>query len=637
MKKLILLSLIFFESVFCSNPSEKIKNEESQSSGSSSSTSTSLPLATILGTSMADLSLIPTFLSPNIVPPPPPAVTEPKEATIHKIYGPSRIKTPFSKSSPLTKNKNLEGRPLSTEEETHTLGLQLIDAVKDSNIAQVKALIEQNINIVNLASDDIGYKALHAAVAINSSKIVNTLLEAGADINAEDNLGKTPLYLAVEKNFVNIVDMLLRAGADFNTVDSNGSTPLHVAAQQGLSKIAKILLTFNPHHKTDNYGATPLYYAIEKKSQDTVLALLKASVNIHVPTDKNGSTALHTAINIDSLEIVKILLHAGASVNTPDNAGFTPLHLAAKNNSWNFLEILLNANANVYAVDYTGFTPFHWAAQKNCFKVIRIFLNSGFDANVRAENGFTPLQCAVEQNCVQSALLLILHGADVNAIIGDSFMSLETPIDAELIKGARSLLISGEQLGSIRHIFPRIIPTIKAIAPGSIAQAVILGDKELLRAQLKTIPEKVKSASKEIQATLREQSKSKRSPALVKKYNNILNEQRKIISDHSNQPYPDINLQDMYGWTALHWAMAQHDVFSVLALLEAGADVTLCTRAEDDNNPYRYMTPLDIARYNYQDPEQYNNHKNHEAWQQVIDAQESYFNNAAPQLSSEVG
>ena len=66
-------------------------------------------------------------------------------------------------------------------------GVRVVDAVKEGNVAAVKALIAQKAD-VNAAEPD-GMTALHWAVRANDVPTVQMLLRAGANVNAASRYG----------------------------------------------------------------------------------------------------------------------------------------------------------------------------------------------------------------------------------------------------------------------------------------------------------------------------------------------------------------------------------------------------------------------------------------------------------------
>ena len=63
---------------------------------------------------------------------------------------------------------------------------------------------------------------------IDIVSLVKTLIDYGADVNAEDSLNNTPLHLACISGRLAIVGVLLRAGANLSPTKSQ-TTPLALA------------------------------------------------------------------------------------------------------------------------------------------------------------------------------------------------------------------------------------------------------------------------------------------------------------------------------------------------------------------------------------------------------------------------
>ena len=105
--------------------------------------------------------------------------------------------------------------------------------------------------------------ALHTASAGGELKIVNAILEAGANIHAKDSYGATPLHWAAESGHVKVVKALLEAGSDIDARDNYGYTALYWAKREGRSAIEQVLVeagadptkaTVGPTNRQYGYG-----------------------------------------------------------------------------------------------------------------------------------------------------------------------------------------------------------------------------------------------------------------------------------------------------------------------------------------------------------------------------------------------
>jgi ankyrin repeat protein len=85
---------------------------------------------------------------------------------------------------------------------------------------------------------------LHRAAESGNLARVQELLARKYPVNRFDDLGKTPLHYAVKEGHLDVVDCLIRAGANVNAQDKRmiGDTPLAEYAQECAYEIAKRLI-----------------------------------------------------------------------------------------------------------------------------------------------------------------------------------------------------------------------------------------------------------------------------------------------------------------------------------------------------------------------------------------------------------
>jgi ankyrin repeat protein len=125
-----------------------------------------------------------------------------------------------------------------------------LKAIKVNDINKVQCMLNRNKRLANI-SNKYGLTPLLAATYHNHNKIVELLLDAGANPNNKNNDDETPLLWAAEFNYCQIVKLLLAAGADPNKKNNNGWTPLLNAIFQDHYRIIKLLLYADANIYTD--------------------------------------------------------------------------------------------------------------------------------------------------------------------------------------------------------------------------------------------------------------------------------------------------------------------------------------------------------------------------------------------------
>jgi hypothetical protein len=97
--------------------------------------------------------------------------------------------------------------------------------------------------------------ALHRAARVGDVRTIETLVKAGAAVDARDSgpNGWTPMQHAVHKGQAAAVRALLAAGADPNATGPLGTTPLIMAAGYGQLEIVEVLLAAGADPRRENH------------------------------------------------------------------------------------------------------------------------------------------------------------------------------------------------------------------------------------------------------------------------------------------------------------------------------------------------------------------------------------------------
>jgi ankyrin repeat protein len=177
-----------------------------------------------------------------------------------------------------------------------------------------------------------------SAPSVSSMDIINRLLAADVDVNAEMNMhrpsrggnsgrfgeeqkntGCTPLYLSTEAGDVEVVRALLDKGANPN-INDMGFTPFLVAAgvtpggRGGAATAANTTLM-----------DLMIQHGADVNAQVTGTRTYSMRISYMPPPDKEGMSALHGAVLAGRTETVRYLLDKGANPELVDANGKKPI------------------------------------------------------------------------------------------------------------------------------------------------------------------------------------------------------------------------------------------------------------------------------------------------------------------------
>ena len=121
-----------------------------------------------------------------------------------------------------------------------------IKACINNHLKLIKLLLKKNVFDINDVIKEVNNSwfnntGLHISCSKGYIKIVDLLLNNGADTDIINDDKNTPLHIACSKGYIKIVDLLLNNGADTNIINDN-NTPLHIAIIEQNIPIINLLL-----------------------------------------------------------------------------------------------------------------------------------------------------------------------------------------------------------------------------------------------------------------------------------------------------------------------------------------------------------------------------------------------------------
>ncbi len=306
------------------------------------------------------------------------------------------------------KELNVERLPIHEQHVWFTKAMEL-------NANDFLNVLSERINVNEYDQD--GQTLLLKAVKANKEETVKKLLEWGADPNLPEPIGLkgTPLMYACSTDSIRIMELLIEHGADVNQIDTNGDPAINWATYYGNIPGIEFLL---------KKGADPSLESKHGNTADVALRLwhdlpvYRVFYDIgHFGKWKTDAKKLFQALeNGDHHKARSLLTQFPSVANGRDPLGTPLLQLAAQKGDQKMVDLLLEFGADPNAMNRVGQTPLAFAARFGHLNIVKTLVEHGADVNLAGKKyRLTPLMGAAVNGSTIIGKYLIDHGANVNA------------------------------------------------------------------------------------------------------------------------------------------------------------------------------------------------------------------------------
>lgn len=303
------------------------------------------------------------------------------------------------------------------------------------------------------SSDD----ELFAAICHNEADTVLKLLAAGCEVNKPCANGLTPLMVAAHAGADDALETLLQAGAEVNTTDAQGRDALNWLCRSGLTshyhterhvRPARLLIQAGALPYRENGDGDSTFWLSIRYGLEGVLRLIHL---LHRPLPlearhRSGDTPLlHAARHAYASDrcytdrVLWPLLKLGSDTHATDATGrkfseLYPYYRYENRTDWYKpgwqpdmpepvprkrpeLQAAAATNAatcDPHVRDSRGCTALHHAARQGHYEAAATLLRRGADTEATTPSGATPLMLAARCGRWRVGALLLAHGADMH-------------------------------------------------------------------------------------------------------------------------------------------------------------------------------------------------------------------------------
>jgi ankyrin repeat protein len=248
------------------------------------------------------------------------------------------------------------------------------------------------------AQDQQRRTALMWAAGLGHERVVQILLEKGAEVNAQGGEYGNALQAASRYGHEKVVQILLEKGAEVNAQGGGYGNALQAASGYGHEKVVQILLEKGAEVNAQGGGYSNALQAASGSGHEKVVQiLLEKGAEVNAQGGGYGN-ALQAASGNGHEKVVQILLEKGAEVNAQGGGYGNALQAASRYGHEKVVQILLEKGAEVNAQGGWYGNALQAASRYGHEKVVQLLLEKGVEVNAQGGEYGNALQAASEDD-----------------------------------------------------------------------------------------------------------------------------------------------------------------------------------------------------------------------------------------------
>jgi ankyrin repeat protein len=259
-----------------------------------------------------------------------------------------------------------------------------------------------------------GVTLLHLAALANNPQVLLCLLSLQGNVNQQCCYKSTPLHYAASPNAHEVTRILLEYGSNSTIQNTGNHYPFNVALLNKAQECAQLLLEDSTFLKNKLAREEAIASSLSYGNSALATFLCSQLKKLSFYKELPQTIKLYFAIARHACNFSKFY-DSACSYQDYTERKVRPLHIAALFNNEEALRWLIQHGEKVNITDALGYSPLHYAIEQKHNTLIPLLLHSGVDREAKATTlKKTPLHLAIDKDNEDAVALLIQAQANLD-------------------------------------------------------------------------------------------------------------------------------------------------------------------------------------------------------------------------------